>query len=129
MTAYSPLGNTNPTYHSSSSSSSPSSSSSSKDQKETIPPLLQNEILNEIAQSRNCTPAQVALKWNIGRGISVIPKSSHKQWIEENLQAENCELTHSDLTKLRFVGRKWLRRFNDPGEDWGVRLFEGLEGV
>ncbi|CAD6448971.1 5f217374-5ced-4bf8-abef-e58d4f71759f [Sclerotinia trifoliorum] len=116
MTAYSPLGNTNPIYNS---SSSPPSSSSSKEQQEKIPPLLQNEILREIAQSRNCTPAQVALKWNILRGISVIPKSSHKELIEENLQAEKCELTHADLTKLRFVGRKWLRRFNNPGEDWG----------
>ncbi|KAJ8060664.1 hypothetical protein OCU04_010972 [Sclerotinia nivalis] len=119
MTAYSPLGNTNPTYL---------SSSSSKQQPK-IPPLLQNEILRDIAETRNCTPAQVALKWNMGRGISVIPKSSHKEWIAENLQADKCELTRADLTKLRFVGRKWLSRFNNPGEDWGVRLFEGLDGV
>ncbi|KAF7877450.1 hypothetical protein EAF04_001127 [Stromatinia cepivora] len=120
MTAYSPLGNTNPTYH--------SSTSSPKGQQK-IPPLLQNEILRNIAETRNCTPAQVALKWNMGRGISVIPKSSHKEWIKENLEADKCELTHADLTKLRFVGRKWLSRFNNPGEDWGVRLFEGLDGV
>ncbi|KAI9642625.1 hypothetical protein NHQ30_009430 [Ciborinia camelliae] len=153
MTAYSPLGNTNPTYHSSSSSSSsspssssssPSSSSSSPSSSsfplqkidaenvnvnEKAPPLLQNKILQDIAARRNCTPAQVALKWNMGRGISVIPKSSHKEWIWENFHAQNCQLTHVDLTKLRFVGRKWLSRFNNPGEDWGVRLFEGLDGV
>ena len=142
MTAYSPLGNTNPTYHSSTSPSLSSSSSfswaswiswtslfrpSSSNPK--APPLLQNPILIDIAEQRNCTPAQVALKWNMGRGISVIPKSSHEEWIKENLQAGECELTHADLTKLRFVGRKWLSRFNNPGEAWGVTLFEGLEGV
>lgn len=139
MTAYSPLGNTNPTYHS---STSPSLSSSScflwtswtslfrpSSSKPKAPPLLQNPILIDIAEQRNCTPAQVALKWNMGRGISVIPKSSHAEWIKENLQAGECELTHADLTKLRFVGRKWLSRFNNPGEAWGVTLFEGLDGV
>ncbi|KAB8298627.1 hypothetical protein EYC80_000806 [Monilinia laxa] len=120
VTAYSPLGNTNPIYH---------KSVSSSEEKEEAPPLLQNAILIEIAEKRNCTPAQIALKWNIGRGISVIPKSSHKEWIAENLQAEDCQLTRADLTKLRFVGRKWLSRFNNPGRNWGVRLFEGLDGV
>ncbi|KAF5868326.1 putative aldehyde reductase protein [Botrytis fragariae] len=141
MTAYSPLGNTNPTYHSSPSTSLSSSSSSSSSwtswtslfrpssSKPRAPPLLQNPILLDIAEQRNCTPAQVALKWNMGRGISVIPKSSHEEWIKENLHAEECELTHADLTKLRFVGRKWLSRFNNPGKEWGVTLFEGLEGV
>ncbi|KAM0166906.1 hypothetical protein ACHAQE_001117 [Botrytis cinerea] len=146
MTAYSPLGNTNPTYHSSTSPSLSSSSSfswaswiswtswtslfrPSSSSNPKAPPLLQNPILIDIAEQRNCTPAQVALKWNMGRGISVIPKSSHEEWIKENLQAGECELTHADLTKLRFVGRKWLSRFNNPGEAWGVTLFEGLEGV
>lgn len=137
MTAYSPLGNTNPTYHSSPSSALSSSSSSwtswtslfRPSSKPKAPPLLQNPILLDIAEQRNCSPAQVALKWNMGRGISVIPKSSHEEWIKENLHAEECELTHADLTKLRFVGRKWLSRFNNPGEEWGVTLFEGLEGV
>ncbi|KAF7956235.1 hypothetical protein EAE96_005155 [Botrytis aclada] len=138
MTAYSPLGNTNPTYHSSSSPPLSTSSSSwtswtslfrPSSSKPKAPPLLQNPILLDIAEQRNCTPAQVALKWNMGRGISVIPKSSHEEWIKENLQAGECELTHADLTKLRFVGRKWLSRFNNPGEEWGVTLFEGLDGV
>lgn len=124
MTAYSPLGNTNPIYH-----SDASPLTNIEDQRKLAPPLLKNPILQDIAQKRNCTPAQVALKWNIGRGISVIPKSSHKQWIAENLQAEKCELTHADLRSLRFVGRKWLSRFNNPGENWGFRLFEGLDGA
>ncbi|KAF7939338.1 uncharacterized protein EAE97_007418 [Botrytis byssoidea] len=137
VTAYSPLGNTNPTYQSSPSPALSSSSSSwtswislfRPSSKPKAPPLLQNPILLDIAEQRNCTPAQVALKWNMGRGISVIPKSSHEEWIKENLHAEECELTHADLTKLRFVGRKWLSRFNNPGEEWGVTLFEGLDGV
>ncbi|PQE06048.1 putative aldo keto reductase family s protein [Rutstroemia sp. NJR-2017a BBW] len=115
LTAYSPLGNTNPTYDS---------------RHKSIPALLENQVLKEIAQERNCTMAQVALKWGMGRGVSVIPKSSHREWIRENLAAgEECELGYADLKRLRFVGRKWLARFNDPSRGWGVRLFERLDGV
>jgi alcohol dehydrogenase (NADP+) len=114
LTAYSPLGNTNPTYDS---------------KHKTIPALLKNEVLQKIAEERNCTTAQVALKWGMGRGVSVIPKSSHKEWISENLAAGECVLGHGDLTRLRFVGRKWLGRFNNPSKGWGVGLFEGLDGV
>ncbi|PQE15003.1 aldo keto reductase protein [Rutstroemia sp. NJR-2017a BVV2] len=114
LTAYSPLGNTNPTYDS---------------KHKTIPALLDNKVLREIAEERNCTTAQVALKWGMGRGVSVIPKSSHKEWIRENLAAGECVLGHADLTRLRIVGRKWLGRFNNPSKGWGVGLFEGLDGV
>ncbi|ESZ94425.1 hypothetical protein SBOR_5218 [Sclerotinia borealis F-4128] len=138
MTAYSPLGNTNPTYHSSLSPSTlikmneemnedRETEKEETEERKKAPPLLQNKILQEIANRRNCTPAQVALKWNMNRGISVIPKSSHKSWIAENLQAVTCQLTHADLTKLRFVGRKWMSRFNNPGNDWGG--VSGMDGI
>lgn len=139
VTAYSPLGDTNPTYH----------SNEQGEQEEMIDtesaflldlnldldtdpfyPLLQNPILSQIARSKNCTPAQIALQWGFGRGTSVIPKSSHKDHILENFAAvtdPKCKLGYTDLRFLRFVGRKWLSRFNVP--DWGVGLFEGLDGV
>lgn len=129
VTAYSPLGNSNPTYHSFFRSPVSFFSSLWKIKEKTPPPLLENEVLKDIAERRNCTPAQVALKWGMGRGTSVIPKSSHAEWIRENFESERCLLRVEDLVRLRGVGRKWLTRFNNPSKNWGVELFEGLDGA
>jgi diketogulonate reductase-like aldo/keto reductase len=133
VTAYSPLGNSNPTYHQSSALSSCGSSSwfpwylfSSKTKK-WPPPLLDNKTIKEIAERRNCTAAQVALSWGVGRGVSVIPKSKHEKWIKENYDSLNCELGVVDLVELKKVGAEYLTRFNNPSKGWGVKLFEGLD--
>jgi diketogulonate reductase-like aldo/keto reductase len=113
VTAYSPLGNQNPTYHG----------------KGSPPALLKNDVVLEIAAETNCTPAQVVLAWGIGRGTSVIPKSAHASHIDENFAAQECELGADDLAKLKWLGTKYLTRFNNPSKSWGVELFKGLEAV
>lgn len=112
VTAYSPLGNSNPTYD---------------DGKKGPPALLENEVLVKIAKKRKCTPAQVALAWGMGRGTSVIPKSKHEVYIVENFEASECVLKKGDLKKIEKVGKKYLTRFNNPSKGWGVELFEGLD--
>ncbi|KAF4548760.1 Aldo-keto reductase-like protein 23 [Elsinoe fawcettii] len=114
VTAYSPLGGTNPTYH------------NGKDDGPVQ--LLQNPTVKKIAERRDCTPAQVALKWGTSRRTSVIPKSSHKQRIEENFGTNECELEREDLDLLAGLGRE-EKRYNNPSESWGVGLYDGLEGV
>jgi alcohol dehydrogenase (NADP+) len=122
LTAYSPLGDTNPTYH--------------KDQDfglndehpRDAPRLLENPVLKSIAETRNCTVAQVALSWGLDRGVAVIPKSSHVQRIKENLASPQCELSLIDKVQIKAVGVKYLQRFNNPGKGWGVELFDGLDG-
>jgi diketogulonate reductase-like aldo/keto reductase len=113
VTAYSPLANSNPIYDSS--------------PRATPPPLLQNDLVGRIAEKRNCTPAQVALSWGIGRGTSVIPKSSHVEHIRENFAASACELKAEDLAEIKLMERDYVKRFSNPSENWGVTLFEGLE--
>ena len=112
ITAYSPLGNSNPGY------------------KHDFPPsLLRNEILVDIAGRTGCTTAQIALKWGMERGTSVIPKSAHEDHIVENFKAGECELSAGDLKKVDGLKAKYLTRFLNPSKQWGVKLFEGLEGV
>ena len=112
VTAYSPFGNTNPTY--------------AADEEEP-PLLLQNEVMVMIAEERGCTPAQVALAWGMSRGIAVIPKSSHESYIRENYGSLECQLTELDMEEIEGIEKVWVKRFNNPSEGWGVPLFKGLE--
>ena len=45
-----------------------------------------NEMVKEIAAAHGKTVGQVVLRWNVQRGVVVIPKSVHKARIEENFQ-------------------------------------------
>jgi len=112
VTAYSPLGNSNPTYR-----------GRGKD----IPPLLKNDVISSIAMEKNCTTAQIALSWGIGRGVSVIPKSSHPAYIIENFNSQACELGYEDLAKIKLIERTYMKRFNNPSKSYGVKLFDGLD--
>lgn len=115
VTAYSPLANLNPIY------GSPGES------KDAPPSLLVNKDITEIAKDRGCTNAQVALAWGMGRGTSVIPKSQHADRIKENFAAANCKLEEEDYITVEKLGKKYLKRFNNPSDGWGVQLYEGLE--
>jgi len=123
VTAYSPLGNSNPIYHSETRYADPSAAD--KDP----PQLLENDVMNIIATKRDCTPAQVALAWGMARGTAVIPKSSHVNRIVENFGSRDCPLSAVDVEMIEGIESKWIKRFNNPSRGWGVDLFEGLDGV
>lgn len=115
VTAYSPLGNANPTY-----------GFSRKDNSAiAVPPLLDSPVLREVAVKADCTPAQAALAFGIHRGTSVIPKSIHLDRIQQNFEATQCKLTDADIEKLETTLP--IKRFNNPSKSWGVRLYDGLE--
>ena len=46
------------------------------------------------------TAAQVALRWNVQRGVTVIPKSVHKERMEQNLDIWNFTLSDEDMTEI-----------------------------
>jgi alcohol dehydrogenase (NADP+) len=112
VTAYSPLGNSNPTY--------------GPPKKNGAPALLKNEVLVRIAKNRGCSPAQVSLAWGLSRGTSVIPKSKHADRIEENFGATDCELEYADFAELEKLGNEPVR-FNNPSSGWGLHLYDGLQ--
>lgn len=62
--------------------------------------IFTNEILTEIAKAHNKTAAQVILRWNIQRGVIVIPKSVHKERIEENIGIFDFTLTDEEMKKI-----------------------------
>ncbi|MCH5204573.1 MAG: aldo/keto reductase, partial [Oscillospiraceae bacterium] len=62
--------------------------------------VFTNEILTEIAKAHNKTAAQVILRWNIQRGVVVIPKSVHKERIIENIDIFDFTLTDEEMQKI-----------------------------
>jgi diketogulonate reductase-like aldo/keto reductase len=49
-----------------------------------------------VAQRVKVTPAQVALAWNISRGVAVIPKSQNEHRMKENLKASTLAISIKD---------------------------------
>lgn len=65
------------------------------------PKLFENPIIQELAESRGCTPAQIMLAWAVCRGTSVIPKSVHAHRLTENLAAADIELSAQEMETMR----------------------------
>ena len=66
--------------------------------------IFSNEILAGIAVKYGKTTAQIILRWNVQRGVVVIPKSVHKERIEENLNNWDCELSDADMKTIAGMG-------------------------
>jgi len=62
--------------------------------------FFQNPILAEIAAKYGKSVAQVALRWNVQRGVVVIPKSVHKERIQENFNIWDFELSDKDMDTI-----------------------------
>lgn len=68
-------------------------------------PLMQGHIfevpfLAELSQKYNRTIAQIVLRWNIQKGIVVIPKSIHPDRLAENFAIWDFELTADDMKSI-----------------------------
>jgi diketogulonate reductase-like aldo/keto reductase len=61
---------------------------------------LSHPIVEEIARRIGRTPAQVLLRWCIDDGLPVIPKSTHRERIEENAQIFDFTLAADDRARL-----------------------------
>ncbi|MCM1166472.1 MAG: aldo/keto reductase [Lachnospiraceae bacterium] len=62
--------------------------------------IFTNEILTQIARAHNKTAAQIILRWNVQRGVVVIPKSVHNERIEENFNIFDFELSESEMSRI-----------------------------
>ncbi len=61
---------------------------------------LSNQTVNRIARSVGRTPAQVLVRWCLQQGLVVIPKSTHRERIEENGEVFDFQLSAHDMAEL-----------------------------
>ena len=61
---------------------------------------LSDERVRRIAERVGRTPAQVLLRWCVQRELVVIPKSTHRERIEENAQIFDFTLSDEDMAAL-----------------------------
>ena len=75
--------------------------------------VLAQAVITAAAEKHNKTPAQVALRWGVQRGCSVIAKSTKNERLEENLNILDFSLSEQEMTEISALNKN--RRFNDPG--------------
>lgn len=89
--------------------------------------LFENDVLNQIGGKYGKTAAQVMLRWNIQRGVIVLPKSTHKERMIQNLDVFDFELTEEDMSAIAGLDTKTSAFFShyDPNMvEWFVKMVE-----
>lgn len=62
--------------------------------------MFEEPVLMEIAAKHQKTPAQILLRWNVQQGVIVIPKSVHRERMEENRKIWDFELDAEDMRRI-----------------------------
>ena len=62
--------------------------------------LFENPVLMEIGESHGRSAAQVMLRWNLQRGVIVLPKSVHRDRMEQNFDVFGFELTEDEMERI-----------------------------
>lgn len=73
--------------------------------------LLENEVILNIAKAHNVSSAQVILRWNLQKGVVVIPGSSNPAHIKENTELYHFELSEEEMKQINALNR-------DEKHDW-----------
>lgn len=78
--------------------------------------VFTNDTIAQIAQAHGKTTGQVILRWLLQRGITVIPKSVHRERMIENMDVFDFELTPAEMKLMTSLDRNESQFFDhrDP---------------
>ena len=78
--------------------------------------IFTHPVLTKIGKKYGKSAAQVALRWNVQRGVTVIPKSVHKERMEQNLDIWNFTLSDEDMAEIAKLdlGHSEIVNHSDP---------------
>lgn len=88
--------------------------------------IFTHPVLTEIGAKYGKSAAQTALRWNVQRGVVVIPKSVRRERMEENLDIWDFRLSQEDMERIAAldVGHSEIVSHDDPGF---IRMLHGLK--
>lgn len=89
--------------------------------------LFENPILFAIGEKYGKTTAQVMLRWHLQRGVVVIPKSTHRERMEENFHVFDFALNEEDMQTIAALDKAESSFFShyDPAMvEWFVKMVE-----
>ena len=67
--------------------------------------LLNDPVITKIAQAHGKSAAQVILRWNLQKGVVVIPGSSNPAHIKENTELYDFEMTSEEMAQINALDR------------------------
>lgn len=73
--------------------------------------LLRDPEIVKIARAHGKTPAQIILRWHIQEGLSAIPGATNPDYINENIEIFDFELTDAEMQAMRALNKE-QRFFN-----------------
>lgn len=79
--------------------------------------IFTHPVLTKIGDKYGKSAAQAALRWNVQRGVVVIPKSVHKDRMEQNMNIWDFNLTDEDMAEIAKLdlGHSEIVNHDDPG--------------
>ncbi|MDE6480261.1 MAG: aldo/keto reductase [Muribaculaceae bacterium] len=86
--------------------------------------FFSNPILSKIGEKYGKSVAQVALRWLLQRDVIIIPKSTHRERMSQNLDILNFELSDEDMTAITSLDTK-TSLFFDHHSPETVKMFMG----
>lgn len=89
--------------------------------------LFENPVLTAIGEKYHKTAAQVMLRWHLQRGVVVIPKSTHRERMEENFRVFDFVLDGGDMAAIAALDKAESAFFShrDPAMvEWFVQMVE-----
>ena len=90
--------------------------------------IFTHPVLTAIGEKYGKSAAQVALRWNVQRGVVVIPKSTHRERMEQNFDIWDFSLSDEDMAEISKldIGHSEIVDHSDPAF---IRMISTLKVV
>ena len=89
--------------------------------------IFENPVIAEIGAKHGKTSAQVMLRWNIQRGVIVIPKSTHIERMKENFDVFDFSLSDEEMNRISALDKNkssFFSHTNPEMVEWFVNMVE-----
>ena len=88
--------------------------------------IFTHPVFTSIGEKYGKSAAQVVLRWNVQRGVVVIPKSVHKNRMEQNIDIWDFELSADDMAEIAKldVGHSEIIDHSKPST---IKMIQGIK--